>query len=34
MKKLYDISWQVDEPAYRADEALSYSTLAGFDSSL
>lgn len=30
MKKLYDISWQVDEPTYRADEALSYSTLAKF----
>ena len=30
MKKLYDISWKVDEPVYRADEALSYSTLARF----
>lgn len=29
-KKLYDISWQVDEPTYRADEALSYSTIAKF----
>ena len=29
-KNLYDISWQVDEPTYRADEALSYSTLAKF----
>lgn len=30
LKKLKDISWNVDEPAYRADEALSYSTLAKF----
>lgn len=29
-KTLYDISWQVDEPTYRADEALSYSTLAKY----
>lgn len=29
-KSLYDISWQVDEPTYRADPALSYSTLARF----
>lgn len=29
-KRLYDISWQVDEPTYRADEALSYSTIAKF----
>lgn len=29
-KSLYDISWQVDEPTYRKDEALSYSTLARF----
>lgn len=29
-KNLYDISWQVDEPTYRADEALSYSTIAKF----
>lgn len=28
---LYDISWQVDEPTYREDRALSYSTLARFD---
>ena len=27
MKSLYDISWQVTEPEYRADPALSYSTL-------
>lgn len=26
-----DISWDVDEPTYRADPALSYSTLAKFD---
>jgi hypothetical protein len=30
MKTLKDISWQVDEPEYRADPALSYSTLAKF----
>jgi hypothetical protein len=30
MKTLRDISWQVDEPTYRADPALSYSTLARF----
>lgn len=30
IKKLKDISWDVDEPTYRADEALSYSTLAKF----
>lgn len=30
MKKLYDISWRVDEPIYRADDALSYSTIARF----
>jgi len=28
--RLLDISWQVDEPTYRADEALSYSTIARF----
>lgn len=27
---LYDISWKVDEPTYRKDPALSYSTLARF----
>ena len=27
---LYDISWQVDEPTYRADSALSYSTIARY----
>ena len=31
MKTLYDISWQVTEPEYRADPALSYSTIARFD---
>lgn len=31
MKSLYDISWQVDEPTYRADQALSYSTLAKYE---
>lgn len=31
MKSLYDISWQVDEPTYRADTALSYSTLAKYE---
>ena len=30
-KELSDISWQVDEPAYRADPALSYSTLAKYE---
>ena len=28
---LYKISWQVDEPTYRQDPALSYSTLARFE---
>lgn len=27
---LYDISWKVDEPTYRADSALSYSTISRF----
>lgn len=27
---LYDISWKVDEPTYRADRALSYSTIARY----
>lgn len=30
-KSLADISWQVDEPTYREDPALSYSTLAKFE---
>lgn len=30
MKSLKEISWQVTEPEYRADDALSYSTLAKF----
>ena len=30
MKPLKEISWQVTEPEYRADDALSYSTLAKF----
>ena len=30
-KSLKDISWQVDEPEYRADGAYSYSILAKFD---
>jgi hypothetical protein len=30
-KSLYDISWQVSEPEYRADPALSYSTLARYE---
>ena len=29
-KTLYDISWKVDEPTYRAGEGLSYSTLSRF----
>ena len=31
MKSLRDISWLVDEPTYRADHALSYSTLAKYE---
>ena len=30
-KELKDISWLVDEPTYRADPALSYSTLAKYE---
>lgn len=30
-KELKDISWQIDEPTYRADPALSYSTLARYE---
>ena len=30
MRSLYDISWQVSEPDYRKDDALSYSTIARF----
>lgn len=30
-KELSDIAWNVDEPTYRADPALSYSTLAKYD---
>ena len=30
-KDFKDISWQVDEPTYRQDEALSYSTLSRYD---
>lgn len=30
-KSLRDISWNVDEPTYRSDTALSYSTLARFE---
>ena len=30
-KELCDIAWQVDEPTYRADPALSYSTLARYE---
>ena len=30
-KSLYDISWQVDEPTYREDPALSQSTLTKFE---
>lgn len=30
-KSLYDISWQVSEEKYRADKALSYSTLAKYE---
>lgn len=31
VKELKDISWLVDEPTYRADPALSYSTLARYE---
>lgn len=31
IKTLYDISWQVDEPTYRADPAYSQSKLAAFE---
>ena len=31
MKSLKDVSWQVSEEIYRADSALSYSTLARYD---
>lgn len=31
MKSLYDISWQCSEKEYRADPALSYSTLAKYE---
>lgn len=30
-KSLYDISWKVDEPTYRADSAYSYSTISKFN---
>ena len=30
MKKMFDISWQVDEPTYRNDPALSQSSIAKF----
>ena len=30
MKTLDQIAWNVDEPTYRADPALSYSTLSRF----
>lgn len=33
LKELKDISWLVDEPTYRADPALSYSTLATYERS-
>lgn len=31
MKSLKDISWLVDEPTYRADRALSYSTISNYE---
>lgn len=31
MKQLSEIAWNVDEPTYRADPALSYSTLASYE---
>lgn len=30
-KSLYDISWKVDEPTYRKDPALSYSTISKYE---
>ena len=30
-KSLYEISWKIDEPGYRQDPALSYSTLARYE---
>ena len=32
LKELKDISWLVDEPTYRADPALSYSTISTYES--
>ena len=31
MKKLSEVAWNVTEETYRADPALSYSTLSRFD---
>lgn len=31
MKSFYDISWKVDEPTYRKDEAISYSMLQKYE---
>lgn len=31
MKQLSEIAWNVDEPTYRADPALSYSTLSSYE---
>lgn len=31
MKQLSEIAWNVDEPTYRADSALSYSTLSSYE---
>lgn len=31
MKRLSEIAWNVDEPTYRADPALSYSTIASYE---
>ena len=31
MKQLNEIAWNVDEPTYRADPALSYSTLSSYE---
>lgn len=31
MKSLKEISWDVDEATYRADPALSYSTIARYE---
>ena len=31
MKSIKELAWSVDEPTYRADSAISYSTLSRFE---